>query len=186
MSLVSEEHRKTYREGTRALERAVSNDETRLAFQAAMTPATVGRIDANAGEAFSHLYLDEEGGAEAIGVYAKHVKGKPVVLLIGSADEGVQIDTVNEALGTINGLPPILRAKSPQEAAQLLRSELRFTHLIYRTPSSIEATLDSVAQSFHQVFIQPMTELKRFFSAAGLTEIMTLTRNLARHLAQMA
>jgi len=184
-SLVTENDRATIRDVTSRLIEAIRGSEaSRMALERAMTHDALGAVDPDTGEVFSHLYFDR-GMIHAIAVYAKQIIGRPVAFAIGHKSEGDLINEVNDVVGDINGLPPIFVVDSPQEGAALLRSELRVSEVIYRTPNSAEAKLDTILKAFNRVVVESKGRLERFFEVAGLTEVLSVSRQVARHLAQM-
>ena len=145
-----------------------------------------GKIAMDTGEAFSHLYFDE-GILHAIGAYAKYVKGKSVVFIIGHKSEGELIDEINNALGDVNGSPPIIKANTPQDAADILKTQLKFARTLYRTPNPAEFKLDSVKRAFgNNVVYESVAKLERFLTASGLLDFLTATRQISRRLALAA
>ena len=143
------------------------------------------------GDAFSHEFI-ASGLVALEGVYAK-LEGIPVVQVAVTHSELRQIDEVNLALGpiTFHGKQyhPILTAKTPQKAAQLIRSELRIKIARFNAldPRYADMIRNVYRTTYNQIVVFSQASIDALKSkVAGLLEMIGTLRKVTERIAQNA
>ncbi|MBI4387869.1 MAG: SAM-dependent methyltransferase [Candidatus Omnitrophica bacterium] len=195
-SVFTEKQIDHYRTATRMLIQLLeTSSDARKKFKEVMTDVLKSSSEKSINEVFSHAYL-YTGFLPALAVYAKYVKGVPVVFITGDYNnEKILIQVVNEEVGLINGQIPILVVEPDkenpsqniyEEATKLIQSATGVDDVRFRTPEPAEEAIVLQMGLFTEIVLESTQRLFQFFLTHDLTRFFAETQKVANYLGQMA